>query len=69
MDDEETGGPVEYTGGDMDAVHAPLDIDDEDFEMFAGYLEDTLVEFGVPEQEQQEMLDILEKYREAVVTA
>lgn len=63
-----TGGPVDYTGSEIAAVHAPLGIDGEDFEIFVEHLEETLVSFGVPDRERGELLDLLDEYRSAVVT-
>lgn len=63
-----TGGPVEYDGREVAAVHAPLAIDDEAFDVFVGHLEATLVAFEVPPRERDELLAMLEEYRPAVVT-
>lgn len=62
-----TGGPGEYPGGAMDAVHAPYPIDETAFEVFVGHLEATLRSFGVPDRERGEVLEILEGFREEVV--
>lgn len=63
-----TGGPVDYSGREIAASHAPLAIDDHDFDVFIGHLEDTLVAFDVPDREREELLATLEDYRSAVVT-
>lgn len=63
-----TGGPVEYTGREIAAAHVPLGIDDRDFDIFVRLLEETLLAFGVPEREREELLDIVNGYRSAVVS-
>lgn len=63
-----TGGPVEYTGAEIAAAHAPLAVDDRAFDVFAEHLEATLVAFGVLDRERGELLDVLNGYRAAVVT-
>lgn len=62
-----TGGPGEYPGREIAASHAPLGIDDQEFDIFVGHLEETLSAFGVPDPERQELLEILEEYRPSVV--
>lgn len=62
-----TGGPDEYSGREMTAAHAPLGIDDADFDAFVGHLEDTLLAFDVPERERRELLDVVEDFRAAIV--
>ncbi|WP_410765553.1 group I truncated hemoglobin [Haloferax sp. DFSO60] len=44
------GGPVEYTGDDMRAAHAQLDIDEADFDAVGEYLHDALERNGVEPQ-------------------
>lgn len=63
-----TGGPVEYTGQEIKAAHAPLSIDDRTFDVFVSHLEATLVAFDVPERERDELLALLEPYRPDVVS-
>jgi hemoglobin len=41
------GGPVSYTGGEMREVHAPLGIEQADFDAVATYLDRALRENGV----------------------
>ena len=41
------GGPTDYTGGDMREAHAHLDIDEDDFDTVARYLEQALLSNGV----------------------
>lgn len=51
-----TGGPVVYTGRDMQTSHAGLGISESDWQVTAGHLITTLEQFHVPEQEKQEVL-------------
>jgi hemoglobin len=44
------GGPVEYSGRDMREAHDHLDIEEEDFDAVATYLERALRENGVDEE-------------------
>ncbi len=44
------GGPVEYSGRDMREAHDHLDIEEEDFDAVATYLERALRENGVGEE-------------------
>lgn len=43
------GGPNNYTGADMRAAHAKLNLSESDFEAVMGHLRDTLRELGAPE--------------------
>lgn len=45
------GGPVEYTGEEMRAVHEPLDLEQEHFDAVAGHLEASLRDGGVDEED------------------
>lgn len=64
-----TGGPVEYTGADMEAVHADLDIGRADFDAIATHLDDTLAEFDVDEADREAVLAEFGSYEDAIVTA
>lgn len=44
------GGPVDYDGRDMRAAHDHLDVDEEDFDAVAEYLEDALRDNGVADE-------------------
>ena len=63
------GGPAAYTGAEMEAAHAHLDIDDADVDVIASLLEEALVAFDVGEREREAVLEAFESYREPVVTA
>jgi hemoglobin len=64
-----TGGPEEYTGRDMTASHAGLDITVADFNALVEDLSNSLAVFEVPEQEQGELLGALAPLQDQIVTA
>ncbi len=66
---EETGGPKCYPGKDMFAAHANMYATEEDFDVVALEIASALSFCGVPRQEAQEYLEIIESYREMVLTA
>lgn len=63
------GGPVDYTGKDMQTVHADLEIRRSDFDAIATHLEQTLVEFDVDVDERNAVLEAFGSYEDAIVTA
>ncbi len=63
------GGPDAYEGRDMRAAHAHLKISDTDFDLFLGYLADTLAEFGTTPARIAEVLEALAPLRLEIVTA
>ncbi|RKD88662.1 group I truncated hemoglobin [Halopiger aswanensis] len=64
-----TGGPVEYSGGEMKAVHADMGITPSDFQAIATHLNEALVEFDVNEDDREAVLEEIASYQEAIVTA
>jgi hemoglobin len=63
------GGPDAYEGRDMRAAHAHLKITDTDFDLFLGYLDETLTELGAAPARIAEVLEALEPLRLEIVTA
>ncbi|MGQ5516691.1 group I truncated hemoglobin [Halococcus saccharolyticus] len=61
------GGPVEYTGDDMRAAHAHLDIADEDFDAVAGHLEAALRENGVRSENVAAIVEEVAALRDPIV--
>ncbi|WP_306054938.1 group I truncated hemoglobin [Natronococcus wangiae] len=59
------GGPVDYTGRDMEAAHAHLDIGRTEFDVVATHLE----EFDVDERDREAVLSEFGSYEDAIVTA
>lgn len=64
-----TGGPVDYTGADMETVHADLDVSRADFDAIATHLTETLAAFDVAEADRETVLAEFESYEDAIVTA
>lgn len=64
-----TGGPVEYTGAEMEAAHADLVIGPADFQAIATHLDAALVEFDVGEDDREAVLEAIASYRDDIVTA
>ena len=64
---EATGGPKVYAGRDMDEAHEDLDVSEHDFDIVATAIRQSLHQAGVPEQGEQEFMDIIESYRDMVV--
>ena len=61
------GGPVEYSGEDMESAHDNLEIRQEHFDAIAQHLEGMLLEFDVGEREHSEVLEAFESYEDDVV--
>ncbi|WP_331234014.1 group I truncated hemoglobin [Natronorarus salvus] len=62
------GGPVEYTGGDMESVHSHLDISTREFDAIANHLDRTLSEFDVDDADRNEVLEAFYGYEDEIVT-
>lgn len=61
------GGPVTYSGAEMDAAHSHLDIHPEHFAVIAELLEETMIECDINEHDRREVLDAVAQYQNAVV--
>jgi len=64
-----TGGPVEYSGGEMETVHTDMGITPTDFQAIATHPDNALVEFDVGESDRQAVLEEIASYQDAIVTA
>ena len=64
---EAAGGPEIYAGRDMEEAHADLDVTEREFDVVATEIETSLYQVGVPEQEMDEFMEIIESYRDMVV--
>ena len=62
-----TGGPCKIISRNADVVHGGLGITSADFNVVAGHLKDVLVEFNVPEAEQDELFAIILSLKPAIV--
>lgn len=61
------GGPVDYSGRDMEAVHDHLDIGRGQFGVIATHLDETLAEFDVDESDRAAVLDAVTRYEDDIV--
>ena len=64
---EKTGGPACYPGRDMAPAHAHLQVTDTEVDVVATEIAATLYHVGVPAQEHEEFMAIIESYRAQVV--
>jgi hemoglobin len=64
-----TGGPVEYSGRDLAAGHAGLDITPAAFDQVVGHLVATLAALGVSDDDIGEVGAALTAHRDDIVTA
>ncbi|NKE34618.1 group 1 truncated hemoglobin [Natronococcus sp. JC468] len=64
-----TGGPVDYSGAEMEAVHEGMGITPTEFDAIATHLDDALAEFDVDEADRQAVLEAIDSYRPEIVTA
>ncbi len=62
-----TGGPCKVISRNANVVHGGLGITAADFDVVAGHLKDVLVEFKVPDAEQDELFAIILSLRPAIV--
>ena len=64
------GGPHEYTGKDLRTAHAPLvekGLDDSHFDAFAGHLQASFEELGVPAAPIAEVMTVAASTRDDVL--
>ncbi|HEY4178005.1 MAG TPA: hypothetical protein VGM90_14255 [Kofleriaceae bacterium] len=63
-----TGGPCKYSGGDMETVHAGMELVDDEFGALVEDLVGALDKYKVPEKEKNELLGPLAALKPAIVT-
>ena len=63
------GGPLHYTGRDMQASHRGMQISARDWSAFLGHLGATLDSFRVPRAERDEVVAFVESTRADIVEA
>jgi hemoglobin len=63
-----TGGPAQYTGKQIEPVHANMHISNPEFDATMGDLKASLDKLKVPNTEQKELLAIIESTRPEIVT-
>lgn len=64
---DRAGGPLFYTGREMDISHRGMKISAEDWRGFVGHLEATLDHFGVPARERADVLAFIDGTRGDIV--
>src|SRR5687768_10359413 len=63
-----TGGPIEYTGVDMETSHAGMELVDDEFTALVEDLIASLDKFKVPKKEKDELIGALGPLKPAIVT-
>jgi hemoglobin len=61
------GGPLYYVGRDMKTSHRGLGIDEQDWQVFIGHVNATLLQFSVPARENSEVLAFVESLKKDVL--
>jgi hemoglobin len=61
------GGPVLYTGRDMETSHRGMAITEGDWSAFLGHLKATLDSFNVPQRESSEVVAFIESTKPDIV--
>jgi hemoglobin len=64
---QETGGPCKYTGRNMKASHAHLNISELEWDAMLSDFRRVLNNFDIPKQEQQELIAIIESTKKDIV--
>lgn len=62
-----TGGPCVYIGRDMKTSHQGMGITEEQFNIAAGHLAETLDKFKVPAKEKNELLGAVASFKNDIV--
>ena len=62
-----TGGPCVYIGRDMKSAHQGMGITEEQFNIAAGHLSETLDKFKVPAKEKNELLGAVASFKNDIV--
>jgi hemoglobin len=63
------GGPLLYTGRDMEISYQGMRISESDWSALIGHVRDTLESFSVPAQESGEVVAFIETTKSAIVEA
>lgn len=63
-----TGGPSQYQGREMTAVHSNMQISNPEFDAVIGDIKASLDKLQIPNEEQKELLAIVESTRPEIVT-
>ncbi len=63
------GGPVSYSGAELQAVHAGRGIQPRHFSRFVGHLAEAMEQHGANQQQIDSMLGMIAMYRDRIVGA
>lgn len=63
------GGPMYYTGRNMQLAHQGMRISESDWERFIGHLNDTLDSFNLADAEKSDVLGFIESTKAEIVEA
>ena len=63
------GGPMLYTGRDMQTSHRGMGITESDWQIFIDHIKATLADFQVPQREQDDVLAFIDSTRADIVDA
>jgi hemoglobin len=63
------GGPVYYTGRDMETSHRGMGISEPDWQRFMSHLDDTLAHFGLADAEKNDVRSFIESTKAEIVEA
>ena len=63
------GGPMLYTGRDMETSHRGMRISESDWTVFIGHLNDTLSHFELADAEKNDVLGFIESTKSEIVEA
>ncbi len=61
------GGPVHYTGRDMETTHRGMRISESDWSVFITHIKATLTHFELPKQEHEEVVSFIESIKDETV--
>ena len=62
-----SGGPAEYSGGEMKSVHDGMRITNNEFDAMIGDIKASMDKLGIPAAEQRDLLAIIETTRKQIV--
>lgn len=63
------GGPVYYTGRNMQTTHAGMKISESDWSIFLGHAGETMQELQIPQQECDDIVSFVLSLKEEIVEA
>ena len=64
---EATGGPCKYIGKSMLEAHKGMGLNEQDWQLTVGHLQDTLKHFNVPGKEQKQVISAIGGLKASIV--